>query len=1123
MTDSPLATDPAQSFSVLASAGTGKTWQLVARLTRLLLADAVPDSILAITFTRKAAGEMQQRLGERLAALLEADDATLANMLEDIGESPDPATCQRARNLLEGWLRSEHSLRTTTFHSFCQELLQRFPLEAGLPPSFELTEVTGLLVDESWDALFAEATQAPDTALAQAIEQLFEELGSLFSTRSALTQFIAHRSDWWAWTRDAGNPVDYAIRQLTRQLELDRTDNPLEDFWCDATCEKLAEFSRLMGLHPTSTHLKLIAQLEPCLIQIPDKVKPHSGRESALEQAKTAVLQLTPAFMTSAFEPRKRSVTATLQKKMGETDAQRFIELHEFFCKQLQAIREFENRQRTFRVNSAWYLAGQRMLEHFQHIKRERRLLDFSDLEWKTFQLLNDPEHAHWVQFKLDQRIDHLLIDEFQDTNPTQWQMILPLLEEMAAGKERPRSLFIVGDRKQSIYRFRRGNPELLDRAAGWMNEKLCAQSIHLDDSRRSSPVIIDTINTIFTDPDMQSLLPGFQRHDTHLKEAWGQVEIWPLIEAEDSEESNSLHELRNPLEQPRPDTRDLRYYHEGVQIAERIGQLVQQQVAGYADILILMRSRTHLGDYEMALRERGIPYLSRDRGTLLESLEIRDMEALLTVLMTPQDNLALAQVLRSPLFSLDENVLYELSRPLGGVWLERLTALAEQPGCNVAIQRAAQLLARWRKLAGRIPIHDLLEQIFHQANLVERYRAAVTSTQAAQVEANLARFVDLALEVDSGRYPTLPRFLERVKHLRGLDKEGLSKATPDAAQQQRVNLLTIHAAKGLEAPVVFLCDTTSQGSPSGIRTLVRWPAGSDRPTDFLLPGNKAQRDSITEARYQLEKTEEIRESANLLYVALTRARNMLVISGCQPSRGNALGWYGQIAGPLCGTTQLETPWQQHFGTPPVQTTTATGQTEDNINVDTRLQQPIQVGRLWREIAPSHSMDDSEILSGDEQGKLRGTITHRLLQLAAGQAGVDNSLVERIARERGIVSDNLLLATCRDEVQALLEKPDFDWIFRNGSRRWSEVPIQYCKDDRTVYGIVDRLLVTDDAVHLIDYKSHRVTTTEHIDILTEYYRPQLALYREAMTRLWPSQTVHCYLLFTHSATLRVVD
>ncbi len=1109
MTDAPLATDPATSFSVLASAGTGKTWQLVARLTRLLLAGAEPDSILAITFTRKAAGEMQQRLGERLEALLEADDTTLANMLAEIGEPPEPATCERARRLLEAWMRSEHSLRTTTFHSFCQELLQRFPLEAGLPPAFELTEFTELLVDESWDALFAEATRAPDSEVAEALEQLFEELGSPFSTRTALRRFIEHRSDWWAMTRGSDQPVEYATDLLASRLEPDQQENLLESFWCEGTREQLTEFSRLLGRHPTVKNLEHIAQLEPCLTETPD--------------AEAALACITPVFMTTAFAPRKRNLNATLQKKMGDAGAERFIELHTLFCERLQAIRDAENRQRTFRINCAWYRAGQRMLEHFQRIKRERRVLDFADLEWKTFQLLNDPEHAHWIQFKLDQRIDHLLIDEFQDTNPTQWQMILPLLEEMAAGGERRRSLFLVGDRKQSIYRFRRGNPALLDRAAEWMESHLGARSIYLDQSRRSSPAILDAVNRIFGGDAMQALMPGFQPHSTHLEEAWGQVEVWPLIGPDDDVTETASVELRNPLDQPRATRRDQRFYREGRQIAERIEQLVEQGIAGYGDILVLMRSRTHLSDYESALRERGIPYLSRDHGTLLQSLEIRDMEALLTVLMTPQDNLALAQVLRSPLFSLDESVLARLSRPAGGVWLDRLTTLAEETGAAPAVQRAARLLAHWRSLAGRIPIHDLLEQIFHQANLVQRYRAAVPESLTAQVEANLARFVELALEVDSGRYPTLPRFLERVKRLRGLDKEGLSKATPEAAQQDRVSLLTIHASKGLEAPVVFLCDTTSQGSPSGIATLVRWPADSDRPTDFLLPGNKAQRDRATEATWQLEQADDARESANLLYVALTRARNMLIISGCQPSRGSELGWYGQIAGPLCGSTQPEAPWQHRFGTPPVRTGAPQHTDVTDITVDPRLRQPVHVERLWREIAPSRGADSVEIHGGDELGRTRGILIHRLLELGIENGGIDQALVERIAREQGLAPDDALLASCCDEVRALFATPELDWLLVDSPGHYNEVPVQYREDGRTVYGIIDRLLVDNGTVHIIDYKSHRVAQPEQLDALVEHYRPQLDLYREAVTRLWPEKQIRCYLLFTHSATLKPVD
>ena len=654
------------------------------------------------------------------------------------------------------------------------------------------------------------------------------------------------------------------------------------------------------------------------------------------------------------------------------------------------------------------------------------------------------------------------------------------------------------------------------------MNRHLDARRIHLDQSRRSSPAIIDVVNKIFTAPEMQPLLPGFKPHSTHLEDAWGLVEVWPLVTGGDSEEIPGTNDLRNPLETARPNTRDLRYYREGQLIAGRIQQLVRDQIAEYGDILVLMRSRTHLADYETALREHAIPYLSRDRGSLLESLEIRDMEALLTVLMTPQDNLALAQVLRSPLFSLDESVLCELSRPVGGVWLDRLTSLAALPDCDVSIRRAASMLSHWRGIAGRIPIHDLLEQIFQQANVTERYRAAVHTTQAAQVEANLGRFIELALEVDSGRYPTLPRFLERVKRLRGLDKEGLGKATPDAGQQ-RVNLLTIHASKGLEAPVVFLCDTTSQGSPTGTTTLVRWPADADRPTDFLLPGNTSQRDSITSERLELERAEDTRESANLLYVALTRARNMLIVSGCQPARGDQSGWYGQICRPLCGTALPDTVWQHRSGEPARKITSSPELPDTEVRIDKRLQQPIRTGRLWHEISPSHSTDDSDFYSGDKQGKLRGIIIHRILQLTADQKFVNDAIIERIAKEQGTRPDDSLLASCRDEVQALYDNDELGWLFPKDSLKRDEVPVQYKTDGRTVYGIIDRLLVTDSTVHLIDYKSHRITDTKILESLAEHYRPQLVLYREAAKRLWPEHEIRCYLLFTHSATLKVID
>ncbi|HFD79926.1 MAG TPA: DNA helicase UvrD [Gammaproteobacteria bacterium] len=1115
MTEPALATDPRRSFSVLASAGTGKTWQLVARLTRLLLHGARLDSILAITFTRKAAGEMQQRLGERLRELLEADDRRLDELLNEIGERPGPQLRQRARELYERWLRSEQTLRATTFHAFCQELLRRFPLEAGLPPGFELLEQTGLLVEESWDALFADATRRPRGAAAQALETLFEALNGLHNTRAALFSFVEHRSDWWAWTQGARDPVAVARHRLAQRLEVDEEIAGGQRLWNADGRAALAEFATLLARHQTRANERHSAQLGQALA------------ESDAEQALEAICEV---FFTGSGGRRARKDSKRLRDSLGDAGAERLLELNAWACEQLEQILEHRRRRHSLRLNNAWYLAGQHMLDHYQRIKQERRLLDFSDLEWNAWRLLTDSEHAHWIQYKLDQRIDHLLIDEFQDTNPTQWQLVLPLLEEIAAGGERDRSLFIVGDAKQSIYRFRRGNPRLLQRAADWMRQHLGAGTVRLDLSRRSAPAVIEVVNRVFRHPELAACMPDFQTHEAHRQDAWGRVELWPLVTPGETESTDTTAtELRNPLQQRRRVAIDDRHYREGEAVARRIHELLEQGLAGYDDILILMRARTHLADYEAALRDQGIPYLSLDRGTLLQSLEIRDLEALLVVLMTPQDNLSLAQTLRSPLFSASDEDLAQLADSGRGPWFERLQALAPRLDPQHSLARAARLLDDWRALAGHIPIHDLLERIFHESNLQERYRAAFPPTQVARVSANLTRFVELALEVDSGRYPTLPRFLERLRQLRNLEKEGPSQATPGSHDGGRVRLLTIHAAKGLEAPVVFLVDSASAANgPPGYQALVRWPAEADRPEDFLLLASGRQRDAFSSELLRRDQEEAQCEAANLLYVALTRARDLLIVSGCRPARnGASTGWWGQLATALCDDTELETPWVYESGEMPATLTATMPETAPPPEVDPRLSRPIVTRPLLREIAPSHTVDEMEPEGGDPLGRERGLAIHRLLQLATDPAaGIDEQrLLQQVAGELGRAPEDPLLHACWQEVEGLLPQPHLAWLFHPApaAHAFNEIPIQYREGEQTVHGIIDRLLKQADSAHIVDYKTHRLDSPAEMQGLVAHYRPQLELYRRGVQKLWPHLRVRCYLLFTHNARLVEID
>ena len=504
--NSPLnAANPAHSACVLASAGTGKTWLLIARLTRLLLAGAEPQRILAVTFTRKAAGEMQQRLLKQLKDILHADDNRLDDLLTSLGVQPDDDMRHKARSLYESLLLSEYPLRTSTFHGFCQDLLQRFPLEAGLPPGFELADTTGLLYEQAWDALFAQATEQSHGQLAADLDLLFDLCGGLTNVSKALYNFLNHRSDWWAFTQHQENPVAFAEAKLKAWLDVDPAENPADLFWTDTNKRALEEFSALLEKHATKTNSAHCQLLQQVL---------HST-----EKDETLLQIVAPVFLTKSGERRARSTSKTQIKKMGEQGEARFLELHAQLCGQLEICEEHQARLRTWQTSTAWYRCGVQLLVYYQRIKRERRQVDFTDLEWKAYELLSHPEQAHWIQYKIDQRIDHLLIDEFQDTNPTQWRLLKPLLDEMSAGSERNRSLFLVGDAKQSIYRFRRGDPALLQTATDTLQQQLAAQQYHLDSSWRSAPAIMDFVNNVFQNTNLGRLLAGFSttRHPSEI------------------------------------------------------------------------------------------------------------------------------------------------------------------------------------------------------------------------------------------------------------------------------------------------------------------------------------------------------------------------------------------------------------------------------------------------------------------------------------------------------------------------------------------------------------------------------------------------------------------------------
>ena len=1109
---------PAHNATVMASAGTGKTWLLITRLVHLLLAGAQPGGIVAITFTRKAAAEMEERLAQRLFEMAAADDQTLDALFQQQGIMVTPENRKKARILYEALLYSQQGIRTTTFHAFCQEILRRFPLEAEVPAGFELLENSAAIQQEAWDALFSEATRSPEGALASALETLFLHCGGLFNTQNALLDFLAHRSDWWAFTDHRKDPVAYARETLRSQLRVDADTDPIRHFFSEGCQEALREYAELLSLHRTKTNMALAETLFRTL-----ETQPITSQFT----------ELLGIFLTRTLEPRSMRPTKTRSRAMGEKGEKRFLKLHEELCESLQQTLGQLASQQTLRLSSAWFFAGHRLVEHYQRIKEEQRLLDFADLEWKAYKLLSTAGNAHWVQYKLDQRIDHLLIDEFQDTNPTQWRLILPLLEEMAATtlEERPRSVFLVGDGKQSIYRFRRAEPRLFDAASSWLAEHLGAKCYPMDKSWRSAPAIMAFVNHLFGSGELSHFLPHFHPHETHRQDLWGRVELLPLIEADQSPQPPSRTALRNPLQEPRQPLVDQRHYREGQQIAATIQALMEERAPiedggkfrpiSYGDILILIARRTHLPPIEQALRDAGVPYLGANRGTLLESQEIQDMEALLGTLSLPHDNLSLAVTLRSPLFACSDEELITLATERRGSWWERLLSLCPPPGSPLA--RAQKLLPQWRELATRLPVHDLLQRIYSEGNVPARFEAAFPQHLKPRVRANLDRFLQLALEVDSGRYPSLMHFITRLQDLRELKQDAPDEA-PGHTTEPQVRLMTIHAAKGLEAPVVFLVDSASSSRQNPSWTaLVNWPPDAPQPSHFLLAGRSGEADPLTRSLLEKQASEERREEANLLYVAVTRARQLLYISACAPSRGNYLGWYGIIQ------RQFETETNEtgrilcQSGTPPkLPPQSGSSSKNKGIEPDPGLRRPLNIRPLYTEIAPSRQQLAYSGEGGDPDGRLRGIVIHRLLDLLSRNPHEKpHSLLHRVAGELALKPDSRLLIECQQEVLSVMEAPALHPLFDETRylRTYNEFPLIYELDGRTVHGIIDRLLLEEEGVTLIDYKTHRGVSPENISSLAENYRPQMELYALGVQKLWPGKPLRTFLLFTANQTL----
>ena len=1072
--------DPGHSTVVEACAGSGKTWLLVSRLIRLLLAGAAPSELLAVTFTRKAAEEMRARLDEWLRDLALLPDAEAMEFLmqRGLGEGGAWAALPRARGLLEAVLTARPGPLITTFHGWFFHLLDHAPLSQRV--AGELVEHPALLKEEAWFDFTESLGRKPGSPETLAFTGLARHF-SLSSLRALLDSLLARRAEWWAFLPAGVDPLNHACNTLEAHLGESGDESPLDDFFAlPGLAGQWAEYGQFLGLEAA-------------------KLKSEAKRAACLEEAtaawgdapEIAFAQLCACLLTDKAEPRALKITKAMEGRLGLAQADRYVALHYQLAEALQRPLQRLAEQRALLLNRLGLTAGLAYLETYQRLKSEQGGLDFTDAELEVARLLADEAGAAAVFMKLDARWKHLLLDEFQDTNPLQWRILRAWLDAYGQDGERP-TVFLVGDPKQSIYRFRRAEPRLFQAAGDWLARHFGAQHFPQNETRRCAPRVVAWVNAVFAHrPDY----PGFEPHSAHQTGLPGWCELF-AAEAGDADPPEAIAN-RPPLTTP-PLSPQPRRALEAAWVAQRIQAIVGHlrindqppRPARYGDVTLLYAKRAEIGVFEDAFKAAGIPFITDRRGELLSTLEALDLTALLTCLVDPHDDLALAHALKCPVFGLRDDDLLALAKTGEAPWWDRLTNWSEQPDAPEPIRRAASQLSAWRALAGTVPVHDLLDHIYHQADVSAHYARSVPARMRTTVLANLEGFLGLSLSLSGGRYPSLPRFLDELRRLR--DKAGQEGPDePPAASGDRVRMLTIHSAKGLESPVVFLIKADGGGGkdePYGV--LMDWPPEADRPVHFSLYGPQDWRGPGRDALFKQEKAQAEVERLNLLYVAMTRARQALFVSGIRQQDGDDASWLGQLA------TALE---HTEMGSLPEMTWSEAAPGEPELKSASNPQDHEAEAMAPREAPPIGARRAAE-----SREAALGTLLHAWLEHRT--AGKEEDEIRAL-----LDLDEAQAETLAEPGRRILAQPELAPAFDPAMHLRAHNELEFL-DEEGRSARIDRLVEFEHEIWVLDYKSGGLDEPDPTRRATAH-QVQMSGYRRAAQALFPHKKVRTALVF----------
>ena len=885
-----VACDPRRSVVVEACAGAGKTWMLVSRILRALLEPTAdgravePQDILAITFTRKAAGEMRQRLHEWLETFSRASPQVLEQELVDRGLSPQRAMDQREQlqNLYQSLLDHGRGVQIRTFHSWFAALLRSAPLglldQLGLPAQHELLEDEADALPELWRRFLHGLTQ--NDALRADYIALVRQLGR-FNAHEALNAALTKRVEFTC--ADAAGVLDDAV--------------PTAGQWFARFAPFAQPRDAVLGNERGRSLLMDAAQaLLPGARTFAER---GQQLHAALQNPDThaAWSEVQNALLTDKGEPRK------FNDKLAGIAVVRAAQ------DELLAVLAAERQQAGHEHHQRMVRLTRRLTAEFADLKRERGWVDMGDLEQAALALLADPVLSGWVHERLDSRVRHLLIDEFQDTNPLQWQALHAWLSGYAGagGGAAAPSVFIVGDPKQSIYRFRRADPQVFTAARDFVCQALGGDALASDHTRRNAPDLIAAVNTVMGQAQQAGALAGFRPHTTESAQA-GALLALPVVPRPakadkvdaDSPDAAAWPAWRDSLTTPRQELEETLRTLECRQAAQWIAA---QLAAGAApsSLMVLSRRRQPLGLLQAELRSLGIAADQPEALSLGELPAAQDLVALVDALVSPGHDASLARALKSPLFGLTDAHLAAIAQAARGAgdaprpWLDVLQN-KELPALDT-LAPAADFI-QYRTWLMQLPPHDALQAIYHHRDALARYAAAAPAAEREHHVLQLRALLTAALQVNGGR------FLTAYQWVRALRSQTLP--VPRPVNPHAVQLLTVHGAKGLEADTVLLLDTQSAPTPpSGPAVLIDWPGEAAAPRQMVfLVSEKAAPPSAHDL-LAAESAARTREELNALYVAMTRAKLRLAISSFAPHQARATAsWWDRLQ-PLCASAEV--------------------------------------------------------------------------------------------------------------------------------------------------------------------------------------------------------------------------